>query len=147
MFEVGPGAKVLGVVNFPTFHASMDAAQHIVKPGGRILIMGECSEGIGSAEFADKLAAFTGYQNFLDDIQSKPVVIDQWQLEKLALVGLQNELFFYAPGATKRQLGALAERTFSDLEEAIAATLIGLAPGARVALVPDGPYAFARVGS
>ena len=27
------GAKVLGVVNFPTFHAAMDAAQHIVKLG------------------------------------------------------------------------------------------------------------------
>ncbi|HEX4050418.1 MAG TPA: FAD-linked oxidase C-terminal domain-containing protein [Steroidobacteraceae bacterium] len=26
-----PPAKVLGVVNFPTFHAAMDAAQHIVK--------------------------------------------------------------------------------------------------------------------
>lgn len=123
------------------------AAQHIVKPGGRILIIGECPEGIGSTEFAEKLAAFTGYQNFLDDIQSKPVVIDQWQLEKLALVGLQNELFFYAPGTIKQQLGALAERSFSDLEEAIVSTLAGLPSGAKVALVPDGPYAFARAAS
>jgi len=121
------------------------AAQHIVKPGGPILIIGECPEGIGSPEFAQKLAAFTGYQDFLDDIKSKPVVIDQWQLEKLALVGSQNELFFYAPGATKQQLGALAERSFSSLEEAIITTLARLPPGATVALVPDGPYAFARV--
>jgi FAD/FMN-containing dehydrogenase/Fe-S oxidoreductase len=28
-----PGAKVLGVVNFDTFHAAMDSAQHIVKLG------------------------------------------------------------------------------------------------------------------
>ncbi|MCU0869621.1 MAG: FAD-binding oxidoreductase, partial [Burkholderiales bacterium] len=28
-----PGARVLGVVNFPTFHAAMDAAQHIVTLG------------------------------------------------------------------------------------------------------------------
>ncbi len=28
-----PRAKVLGVVNFPTFHSAMDAAQHIVKLG------------------------------------------------------------------------------------------------------------------
>ena len=121
------------------------AAQHIVKPGGRILTIGECPEGIGSPEFAEKLAAFSGYQNFLDALQSGPVVIDQWQLEKLALVGLQNELFFYAPGTTKQQLGALAERSFSNLEEAIATTLASLPPGATVALVPDGPYAFARV--
>src|SRR3546814_1549848 len=28
-----PNAKVLGVVNFPTFRAAMEAAQHIVKLG------------------------------------------------------------------------------------------------------------------
>ena len=29
-----PGTKVLGVVNFPSFHQAMDAAQHIVRLGG-----------------------------------------------------------------------------------------------------------------
>ncbi len=32
-----PQAKVLGVVNFPTFYRAMDAAQHIVKMGGSSL--------------------------------------------------------------------------------------------------------------
>ncbi len=32
-----PTHKVLGVVNFPTFHAAMDAPQHIVKMGGSLL--------------------------------------------------------------------------------------------------------------
>jgi len=36
------------------------AAQHIVKPGGRILVVGECAEGAGSAEFARKLEKFEG---------------------------------------------------------------------------------------
>ena len=31
------------------------AAQHVVKPGGRILLLGECAEGVGSPEFAEKL--------------------------------------------------------------------------------------------
>ncbi len=31
------------------------AAQHIVKPGGRILAIGQCPEGIGSPEFSEKL--------------------------------------------------------------------------------------------
>jgi nickel-dependent lactate racemase len=121
------------------------AAQHIAKPGGRILILGECTEGIGSPEFVNQLAAFTGHQQYLDDIKNKPVAIDQWQLEKLALVGLRNQLFFYTPGVNKNQIGALAENSFSDLEDAIAAVLNNLPSGARVALVPDGPYAFARV--
>jgi nickel-dependent lactate racemase len=121
------------------------AAQHIVKPGGKILILGECSEGVGSPEFAKKLAAFPGYQSYLDEISTSDVIVDQWQLEKLALTGLKNELFFYAPGVTKEQLGSLGERSFTDLNEAVRFVLRDLPTGSRVALVPDGPYVFARV--
>jgi nickel-dependent lactate racemase len=121
------------------------AAQHIVKPGGKILILGECTEGIGSPEFVHKLAAFTGYQEYLDEIRDADVVVDQWQLEKLALTGLQNELFFYTPGVTREQLGKLGDRLFKDLDQALNFVLSGLPVGARVALVPDGPYVYARV--
>jgi nickel-dependent lactate racemase len=120
------------------------AAEHIVKPGGRILLLGECAEGIGGAEFADQLRALTGFQNFLDAIRETPVEVDQWQLEKLALVGVEHELFFYTPGVTKDQLGCLGPRLFSDINRAVAAVLDGIPAGARVVLVPDGPYAYAR---
>lgn len=120
------------------------AAQHIVKPGGRILLVGECAEGIGGAEFAEHLRTLTGFQDFLNAIDGPPVEVDQWQLEKLALVGTKNELFFYAPGVTKDQLGCLGSRLFSSLDEAVDAVLEGVSSGARVVLVPDGPYAYAR---
>jgi nickel-dependent lactate racemase len=120
------------------------AAQHIVKPGGRILVLGECAEGIGSPEFARKLESFSGHANYLDAIRLSAVEIDQWQLEKLALCGLEHELFFYTPGVSKAQLGSLGAQAYDDLQEAIAALLDGLPAGARIALVPDGPYTFAR---
>ena len=120
------------------------AAQHIVKPGGRILVLGECAEGIGSPEFAHRMRTLTGFQDFLDEIRETPVEVDQWQLEKLALVGVKNELFFYTPGVLKEQLGCLGARSFSDLNEAVAALLLGLPADAQVVLVPDGPYTFAR---
>jgi nickel-dependent lactate racemase len=121
------------------------AAQHIAKPSGRILTIGQCSEGIGSPEFADKLAGFTGYQAYLDEISTAPVIVDQWQLEKLALAGLRQKLFFYTPGVSAEDLGALAECLYATLPEAIEAALDGLPPGSRVALVPEGPYVFARI--
>jgi lactate racemase len=120
------------------------AAEHIVKPGGRILLLGECAEGIGGAEFAEQLRSLTGFQNFLDAIRETPVEVDQWQLEKLALVGVEHELFFYTPGVTKDQLGCLGPRLYADINRAIAAVLDGVPMGARVVLVPDGPYAYAR---
>ncbi len=121
------------------------AASHIVKPGGRILVIGECSEGVGSPEFARKLEAYAGHQHYLDEIRSAEVEVDQWQLEKLALVGLETELYFYTPGVTKLQIGALAANYYADLDAAIAAAVDGLPPGSRVALVPEGPYVYARV--
>ena len=123
----------------------LTAAQHIVKPGGRILILGECAEGVGSPEFAGKVARFSSYESFLDEIGSADVVIDQWQLEKLALAGQKYDLFFYMPGIANDKLGNLASRTYRSPKAAVAAVLDGLPPGARVALVPEGPYVFARV--
>lgn len=120
------------------------AAEHIVKPGGRILIVGECPEGMGSAEFAHRMRTLTGFQDFLDAIRESPVEVDQWQLEKLALTGLKHELYFYTPGVSKSQLGCLGPRTFSDLNDAVATVLHGLPADARVVLVPDGPYTYAR---
>jgi len=121
------------------------AATHIVKPGGRILVLGECAEGIGSPEFAAKLKSYSGATAYLEQIRDSQVVVDQWQLEKLALTQLRNELFFYIPGVSKSQLGCLADRSYATLDEAIAAVMHGVPPDARVALVPDGPYVFARV--
>jgi lactate racemase len=121
------------------------AAQHIVKPGGRILIVGECAEGVGSPEFAEKVAGFSGYDSFLDEIRGADVVIDQWQLEKLALTGQKHELFLYVPGLSKERLGGLASHCFWDAKSAVDAVLHGLPVGARVALVPEGPYVYARV--
>jgi nickel-dependent lactate racemase len=120
------------------------AAAHMVKPGGRILIVAQCAEGVGSPEFAGKLSRLKNFKSFLEEIHSAAVEVDQWQLEKLALAGEKYELFFYTPGVTKGQLGFLASWAYSSLEEAVAATLDGLPAGARVALVPEGPYTFAR---
>jgi hypothetical protein len=121
------------------------AAQHIVKSGGRILVLGECREGVGGTEFAEKLRQIRSYESYLDEIKSSPVEIDQWQLEKLALTGLHNELFFYAPGIPDSAMGALADRHYGQIDGALDAFYRGLPRGSRIAVVPEGPYAFAKV--
>jgi nickel-dependent lactate racemase len=123
------------------------AAQHILRPGGKILILGECSEGAGSPEFARKLSRYRGAQEFLDEIRDTPVDVDQWQLEKLALVELKHPVLFYTPGIPAAALGALAARHYDSPASALEALLSDLPKDARVAVIPDGPYTYARVGS
>jgi nickel-dependent lactate racemase len=120
------------------------AAQHVAKPGGRILVIAQCAEGVGSPEFARRLAGLKDFKSFLDEIRESAVEVDQWQLEKLAMVGEEVDLFFFTPGVTKGQVGFLGSWVYNTLEEAVAATLDGLPAGARVLLVPEGPYTFAR---
>ena len=143
-------AVITSAAGYPldlTFYQSIKgvtAAQHVVKPGGTMLLLSECAEGIGSEEFGRMLATFPGHQPFLDAIRNTPVVIDQWQLEKLALTGLKYNILYCTPGVSPSQLGALSGSAFTQPEEAIAALFNSLPRGARVALIPDGPYSFAR---
>ena len=62
------------------------AASHIVKPGGRILLVAACEEGAGAPEFRRMLLESPSDAEFLKQIEGAPVTVDQWQLEKLALV-------------------------------------------------------------
>lgn len=144
-------AVITSAAGYPldlTFYQSIKgitAAHHIVKPGGRILLLGECAEGMGSPEFAEKLRTYPGHETYLREIDGKEVIADQWQVEKLAVTGLHHELLFYTPGVSKDQLGALAPRLFDDPQTAVEALLNGLPENPRIALVPEGPYVFARV--
>lgn len=122
----------------------LTAAQHVLKPGGRMLVLGECAEGMGSPEFSQMVADYPGHAAFLDQIRRRRVEVDQWQLERLALVGIKHELYFYTPGIAGAQLGALAPRSFSSLNQAVAALLDGLPREALVVLIPEGPYTYAR---
>jgi len=122
----------------------LTAAQHIVKPGGRILVLGECAEGMGSPEFARMVGSYPGHQEFLEQIRDSRVEVDQWQLERLALVGLKHELYFYTPGVSNARLGSLGARAFGSIDGAVAALFDGLGSDALVVLVPEGPYTYAR---
>ncbi|MFZ2022645.1 MAG: nickel-dependent lactate racemase [Terracidiphilus sp.] len=122
----------------------LTATKHIVKPGGPMLLVSECAEGIGSPEYARQLREYTGHAEFLERIRDRKVEIDQWQLEKMALTGLDHELLFYTPGAPMNALGSLRVNAFASLDEAVAALVTRLPKGARIALVPEGPYTYAR---
>jgi nickel-dependent lactate racemase len=123
------------------------AASHVVKPGGKILLLAECAEGPGGAEFSRMLAQHSSHRGFMDEIAAAPVVVDQWQLEKLALVLAKAEVLYYVPGLPHEYHAALWGKAYATPEAAISALASSLSPGARIALIPEGPYVLARVNS
>ena len=121
------------------------AASHIVKEGGRILVVGECSEGAGAPEFTRMLEEGRPDADFLKSIASAPVIVDQWQLEKLALVTARQQVFYFVPGLPEKYHAKLWGRSCSSLETAIQALTAGLAADSSIAIIPDGPYVLAKV--
>jgi len=119
------------------------AAAHIVKPGGRILVVGACDEGAGAPEFCEMLLNGGGDREFLKRIATSAVIVDQWQLEKLALVTTERELFYYVPGLPAEYHAGLWGRSFGSVDGAVAALTAGLPAGANIAVVPEGPYVLA----
>jgi lactate racemase len=120
------------------------AAQHIVKKGGRILLIAECQEGPGAAEFCEMLKKSDSGASFLDMIKEAPVVVDQWQLEKLALVTQKAEILFYTPGLPGEFHKTLWGAIYSNIDEAVKALTNGLPRHATIALMPEGPYVLAK---
>lgn len=121
------------------------AAQHIVKPGGRILLLAACEEGPGAPEFRHMLKTEPSAAAFLDKIQSALVIVDQWQLEKLGMVTERFDVLYYVPGLPPDYYPTLWGKAYETPQAALAALTEGLPDGSRVALVPEGPYVLAKV--
>lgn len=121
------------------------AASHIVKPGGKILLMAACDEGAGGPEFCRMLEENPSDRGFMDAIAAAPdVTVDQWQLEKLGLVTAKAEVLFYVPGLPAEYHAGLWGKSYATPAAAVAALAAGLPPDASVAVIPEGPYVLAR---
>ena len=122
------------------------AAQHIVRDGGTILLLAQCSEGSGAPEFT-RMFTTMGDREFMRHIEGTAVEVDQWQLEKLALVTQRKKVLWYVPGVPREMQSKVWGKTFASPDEATAALFASLKPGAKVAVVPEGPYVLAQTAT
>lgn len=145
-------AVITSAAGYPldlTFYQALKgitAASHVVKPGGEILLLAACDEGTGGREFTTMLRENPSGDEFLRKIADAPVVPDQWQLEKAALVAARNRLLFYVPGVPREYSASIWGSVHTDVTEAVRSITRALPKNAQVALIPEGPYVLARVG-
>ena len=91
------------------------------------------------------LVEFATPSELLEEIgASSTVAVDQWQLEKLALVFRRHRVMFFVPGLQPEYRARLWGPSYDSAREAVAAFVSALGPGAEAAILPEGPYVFAR---
>lgn len=120
----------------------MVSALDILEPGGDIIIVSECSEGIGSPDYAEAQMCLTdeGPDRFLHGIiEKKYAAIDEWQTEMQVKAMKRGNIFLYTGGLTKEQQ-ALTGVTV--IESPFAAVMVSVREQGdhRVAVIPEGPY-------
>ena len=121
------------------------AASHIVKDGGEILVIAACREGMGSPEFSELMRNAGASSLLLDELADRPVEVDQWQAEKLAIVARKARLSFGVPGVSAEDRAVLWGPAFADPQEAVNDLLERLPAGGRVIVIPEGPYVFSQM--
>ena len=123
----------------------LTAAAHIVRDGGEILLAAACDEGLGGPEFSHLVRESGDSSELLDTLAKRTVRVDQWQAEKLALVAQRAQLSFCLPGLAEADRSKLWGPCYADAQAAVDGMVRRLPRGARVVVIPEGPYVFSQL--
>jgi nickel-dependent lactate racemase len=122
----------------------MAAAERIVRRGGIIVMAAACEDGVpGDGAFA-RLLAQAHTPDDLVGAAGAPE-LDRWQAQVLGRVLARAEVLLHSDGLDDRSFPDALLRDAPDLDAAVAAALARLGPGARVAVLPEGPLTVATV--
>jgi lactate racemase len=119
----------------------LTGALPIVKEGGTIILAASLSEGLGSPEFQHVMAENPDLKVFKQRILGKDYfVMDQWQLEELAKVLERCKVKVVSQGLSEATLRRCYVEPAASVERAVQDSLAEYGAGARVAVIPKGPY-------
>jgi len=121
----------------------------ILEPGGTIIIASECSEGMGSREFAEAQQHLcrVGPDRFISVLEGREkALIDEWETEMLLKALRVGKVQLYSTGLSREDLKDIyVESVGSVLEAVLASTQ---AQGDKeIAVVPEGPYVIPLLGT
>lgn len=118
----------------------MSAAMQIVKQGGTIIAVSECSDGIPShGKFYEILRSRPNPKEMLEMIEAPGYrVFDQWEAQKMAIVQMRADVWLYS-SLDPELVRSLHLTPVSDVAAAVDELLDKYGRHARVAVLPQGP--------
>lgn len=126
----------------------MVAAIDILEPGGNLFIVSECSEGIGSPEYAEcqRRLIESGPDAFMKQIFSKTKAeIDEWETEMQLKVAKVGTIHLYSGCLCGNDIMLTGVKVIDSLIDAVQMSVDALKDN-RVAVIPEGPYVIPRYG-
>lgn len=119
----------------------------IVAPGGDLIIAAECSEGLGSAEFAASQQRLVelGPEAFIRSVLSRShASIDEWQTQMQLKPMERARIHLVTHNLSPRERQLVGVPVWDSLEACLAACL-KRSPDRAIAVIPEGPYVVPRL--
>ena len=114
----------------------------ILEPGGTLIVVSECSEGMGSREYveAQRRLIQAGPQGFLDAIMPKAHAdIDEWQTQMQLKPMRVGAIRLYAGGLRGEERALTGVQMIDDIDTAVEQSVHASGDSA-LAVIPEGPY-------
>ncbi|MEM7255299.1 MAG: nickel-dependent lactate racemase [Pseudomonadota bacterium] len=119
----------------------------ILAEGGDLIVVSECSEGIGSEEYiaSQRQLIAEGQDAFLKSIAAKSHAnIDEWQTQMLTKPKSVGQIYLYSGGLTGESRSLTGVEHIADVATMVA-TSCERHGSNQVAVIPEGPYVVPRV--
>lgn len=120
----------------------MQAAKGIVKPGGTIILVARCEDGLPShGHYAELLAKAGSPKAVLDQLKRPGFSIqDQWQVQIQAQIQQHAKVFVYSDGLSDDEIKSALLTPTSDIEKTVSEL-----KAQRLCVLPDGPLTIAYI--
>ena len=118
----------------------MSGAAPVLRKGGTILSVTACYEGLGTEDFEKAMAMAPTPREFIDRVMAREFFIsDQWCAQELYQLMLDYRIWVHTDGIPPETLRSYHITPAASVEHAVHELLETYGPGARWAVVPDGP--------
>jgi nickel-dependent lactate racemase len=114
----------------------------ILEPGGNLVMVSECSEGLGSEEYADAQRRLIGMgaDGFFADISRKQFAdIDEWQTQMQLKPMKAGSVHLYSGGLSDEDRALTGVNLIDSVEEVLH-RFVEASGDTSVAVIPEGPY-------
>lgn len=120
----------------------MVAPIDILAPGGDLLIVSECAEGMGSPEYVEAQRRLLGLgpDGFMADISAKRYAdVDEWQTQMQLKPMRAGAVYLYSEGLAAEAWTLTGVHRMTSVPEAIRAS-VERSGDPHIAVIPEGPY-------